>query len=113
MLDILPNLCYTTYTMKLKKILTEKGMTYRELALNTGYTEKHLNYIANGKGDCTTAVAKKIAEVLGVSLDELLSEPQASTTANAGSPPQTPEASGSDDAPVDDEEHTAGNEPTL
>lgn len=58
--------------MQLKKILTEKKMTFRQLSIAIGITEGHLNSVANGKADCTTAVAKKIADALDITLDELV-----------------------------------------
>ena len=62
--------------MRLSQILTEKGWTYRRLATETGYTEAHLNNIANERNDCTTAVVMKCAEVLGVTVDEILADPK-------------------------------------
>lgn len=58
--------------MQLKKILTEKKMTFRKLSIATGITEGHLNSVANGKADCTTAFAKRIADALDITIDELV-----------------------------------------
>lgn len=60
--------------MRLKQILTEKKMTYRELSAATGITEGHLNDVANGNSGCGLVTASKIAAALGVGLDELVGD---------------------------------------
>ena len=59
----------------IKMIRITKGMTMREVAIGADITEGHLGNIENGRNDCTSEVAKRIAKVLDVPLDELLSEP--------------------------------------
>jgi len=82
-LDIFPQVCYIKYTMNnIKAIRESQGMTQRDLSDKTGITEGHIGNIESGRNDCTAEKAKKIAEVLGVTLDELLSEPKSTETAH-------------------------------
>ncbi len=81
----------------------------RAVAVAADITEGHLGNIENDRNDCSTSIAKRIAEVLGVTLDELLSEPNDT----AISPSPTATVSGSDDAPINEGEHTAADKGIL
>ena len=81
-----------------------------KLSRDADITEGHLGNIENGRNDCSTSIAKRIAAALGVTLDELLIETQDSKTDNAGTPSQASEASGKDSGQVEDGEHTAATE---
>ena len=81
-----------------------------KLSREADITEGHLGNIENGRNDCSTSIAKRIAAALGVTLDELLIETQDSKTDNVGTPSPTPKASGSDSGQVEDEGHTAATD---
>ena len=60
--------------MKLKEIANAKGFTFAELSRQTGISVRHISRIANGHQDCTTAYAKRLADALGVTIDDLVGD---------------------------------------
>jgi transcriptional regulator with XRE-family HTH domain len=64
--------------MNLKKIRTEKGITIPKLVEQTGIPKRTIEDIQK-RGDCLVSNAIKLADALGVTLDELCrdaSEPE-------------------------------------
>ena len=95
---------------RIREIRNAKGMTIRELSDATGLTEGTIGNAESGRNSPALDNARKIAEALGVTLDELLIETQDSKTDNVGTPSPTPKASGSDSGQVEDEGHTAATD---
>lgn len=56
--------------MKLKEIRTEKGFTIPQLAEITGISKRTIEDIQK-RGDCLVSNAIKLADAMGVSLEEL------------------------------------------
>lgn len=56
--------------MKLKEIRTEKGVTIPQLVEMTGIPKRTIEDIQR-RGDCLVSNAIKLADALGVTLDEL------------------------------------------
>lgn len=61
---------------KLRKAITEhiaenKDMSIEKLSEQIGITNRHLYYLMSGDKNPTLPVAKKIAEALGKTIDEL------------------------------------------
>ena len=56
----------------LMRILSEKGVTQRELAAAVGVTEMFMSYVVNGYKFPSLAITVRMAEYLGVTLDELV-----------------------------------------
>lgn len=61
--------------LRIKDILTEKGMTQTDLADGLGMHPVNLNRIINGKIDTNTSRLEEIADFLGVSVPALFEEP--------------------------------------
>lgn len=59
--------------MRLKELRTEKGFTMSQLSEKTGLPKRTLEDIQR-RGDCLVSNAIKIADALGVTLDELCKE---------------------------------------
>ncbi|MDO4945055.1 MAG: helix-turn-helix transcriptional regulator [Ruminococcus sp.] len=59
--------------MRLKELRTEKGFTMSQLSEKTGLPKRTLEDIQR-RGDCLVSNAIKIADALGVTLDELCRE---------------------------------------
>ena len=57
---------------KIKKLLAEKNITLVELAKNVGVTEAFISYVINGYKQPSVAVFKRIADYLGVKMDDLI-----------------------------------------
>lgn len=57
---------------RLKGILEQRNMTYKELAFETGLHYNTIAKVANGNRGLTIENAVKIADVLQVSLDYLI-----------------------------------------
>jgi len=55
---------------KLKQILKEKGITQTYVANKIGMSIKNFNYVVNGRVALKLDIAKKIADVLGISLED-------------------------------------------
>jgi len=58
--------------MNLKKIREAKGMTQREVAECLKMKQSDISVIENGKKDVYLKTAVKIADYLGITLDELV-----------------------------------------
>ena len=56
--------------MRIKEIRVEKGMTVQQLADAAGISKRTLEDILR-RGDCLVSNAVKLADALGVTLDEL------------------------------------------
>lgn len=56
----------------LKKILAEKGISTKWLAEQTEVSPTHLSYVMTGRRNISFELAEKIADVLGVTLSELV-----------------------------------------
>lgn len=54
------------------RILGEKGITQKELAFKVGATEMFISYVVNGYKFPSLKLTLKMADVLNVSLDELV-----------------------------------------
>lgn len=50
----------------LKEILEQRDMTQKELAIRTGYTEKHISTIIKGKKNISSQFAKSLEYVFGI-----------------------------------------------
>lgn len=59
--------------MRLKELRTEKGFTMSQLSEKTGLPKRTLEDIQR-RGDCLVSNAIKIADALGITLDELCRE---------------------------------------
>jgi len=57
---------------KIKELCIKKGITQKELAQRSGVGVWTLSNYSNGKVDMTLKVAKKVADVLGVKVDDLM-----------------------------------------
>lgn len=57
---------------EMKKLLEEKELSQAELADEVGVTPTYMSYILRGLRTPAVDVAKRIAERLGVTLDELV-----------------------------------------
>ena len=55
---------------KLKQILKEKGITQTYVANKIGMSIKNFNYVVNGRVALKLDIAKKIADVLGITLED-------------------------------------------
>lgn len=56
----------------LKKILAEKGISAKWLAEEVGVSPTHLSYVVNNKRNLSFELAEKIADVLHISLTDLV-----------------------------------------
>jgi transcriptional regulator with XRE-family HTH domain len=59
---------------KLKELMESKSITQAELAYVACVSQAWMSYIANGRRQPSLDVAKRIADKLGVTVDELLTE---------------------------------------
>ena len=59
---------------KLKELMESKSITQAELAVVAGVSEAGMSYFVRGVKQPSLAVAKRIADKLGVTVDELLTE---------------------------------------
>lgn len=59
---------------KLKELMESKSITQAELADVAGVSEAGMSYFVRGVKQPSLAVAKRIADKLGVTVDELLIE---------------------------------------
>ncbi|CUN12784.1 helix-turn-helix domain-containing protein [Turicibacter sanguinis] len=57
---------------KIKEILKKKEITQKQLAKQTGISYSLINDFAVGRVDITLKRAKKIADALGVKVDDLI-----------------------------------------
>ncbi|MBR0443676.1 MAG: helix-turn-helix transcriptional regulator [Clostridia bacterium] len=57
---------------RMKELMKEQGITNKELAEAVGVTEAMISYIIRGLRDTTVATMVRIANRLGVKVDELL-----------------------------------------
>ena len=64
--------------MNIKEIRAEKGMTVQQLADAAGISKRTLEDIIR-RGDCLVSNAVKLADALGVTLDELCRDTPAET----------------------------------
>jgi len=53
------------------KYVNNKGLTLKEVAFKSGLSEKQMQRLASGKATPLLSTARTIAQVLGVSVDEL------------------------------------------
>lgn len=58
---------------KVKKLMDEKGVLQWELAYSVGISEAAMSYILRGLKQPSLVVADRIAERLGVTIDDLVS----------------------------------------
>lgn len=65
--------------MNIKEIRAEKGMTVQQLADAAGISKRTLEDIIR-RGDCLVSNAVKLADALGVTLDELCRDTPAETS---------------------------------
>lgn len=59
---------------EMRRIRTERGVTHRELALACGVTEGTISRIETDKAEPGAGLMAKIADYLGVTMDELRSD---------------------------------------
>lgn len=57
---------------KIGDFLKFAGMSQRELALRTGFSEKHVSTVISGNKDISLAFAKQVERALGLSANELM-----------------------------------------
>ena len=57
---------------RIKELMKEKGITNKELAEAIGVTEAMVSYIIRGLRDTTVGTMVRIANRLGVKVDELI-----------------------------------------
>ena len=60
------------YDKTIRKLLKERGMTQRELAFHISVSPDHVSKILAGKENPSVTVLARIADVLGVSVEELM-----------------------------------------
>ena len=60
---------------KLKQLMDSRSVTQAELADAVGVSEAAISYILRGLKQPSLAVAQRMAEFLGVTVDELLTDP--------------------------------------
>lgn len=60
---------------KLKHLMESRSVTQAELAEEVGVSEAAISYILRGLKQPSLAVAQRMAEFLGVTVDELLTDP--------------------------------------
>lgn len=60
--------------LRVKELLSEKGMTSKHLAEEIGVSTVTMSYIVNGSQFPKPSLLKKIAEALGVGLRDLFTE---------------------------------------
>ena len=60
----------------LKPIMDKQDITGYELAKRTNVSTSHISDIINGKKQPTLPIAKRIADALGVTIDELIDDQQ-------------------------------------
>ena len=60
------------FNIRLQRALSDAGMSQKELALKAGVTEAAVSHYLKGDRIPRAAVAVKIAEALGVSVEELM-----------------------------------------
>jgi XRE family aerobic/anaerobic benzoate catabolism transcriptional regulator len=56
---------------RVRKVRNERGMTRKTLALASEVSERHLAQLESGEGNISVLLLRRIANVLGVSLEEL------------------------------------------
>ncbi len=61
----------------IRTLREHRGLSLAELAEQTGISERMLRYIENGQSAPTLPKAQLIADALGCSLDDLVTEPAA------------------------------------
>ncbi len=59
---------------KIKKLIDDKGIKQKKLAEAAGVSGAYMSLIIQGKRSPTVGILKKIADFLGVTIDELLDE---------------------------------------
>lgn len=57
---------------RIKELMREQGITNKELAEAAGVTEPMISYVLRGYRDTTVSVMVRIANRLGVTLDEIV-----------------------------------------
>jgi transcriptional regulator with XRE-family HTH domain len=62
--------------MQLKRLRGRQGLTVRALAAKAGMSYTYLSNVENGKVDPSLSTLKRLAQVLGVSIGELVREPR-------------------------------------
>lgn len=62
-----------TSAIKIRTLLYQKGMTQTEMANKSGLTRQTVSFVCNGKS-CSADTAQKIAECLGVQMEEIMEE---------------------------------------
>lgn len=60
---------------KLKELMESRSVTQKELADVAGVSEAGMSYFVRGVKQPSLAVAKRIADRLGVTVDDLIAEP--------------------------------------
>jgi len=70
-LSIIKTLTKPVLENKLSQILKQKNVTYKELAFSTGLDTTHISRIINKKDDIRLTTAFRIAEALGVPIEEI------------------------------------------
>lgn len=50
----------------LKEVLDDRGLSQKELAIRTGFTEKHISTVIKGKKGISCKMAKSLEYVLGI-----------------------------------------------
>ena len=65
--------------MQLRRIRLERGLSVPKLAELTGLSRRTIQEIEK-RGDCVVSNAIKLADALGVSLDELCRDPSGETS---------------------------------
>lgn len=87
---------------QLKTVRLSTGMSLRELARQLGVSPSFVSQIENGKSQPSVATLYSMAQLLGVSFDQLFAvtaPPPAATAARAGSATGTPRAASNGDLP--------------
>jgi DNA-binding Xre family transcriptional regulator len=63
--------CSYEFGLRLRRVMTMKGITQEELAERTGLTQTMISLYINGKNNPSFYAVDKIAKALGCSLDDL------------------------------------------
>ena len=62
------------FGQKVKQLRKERGMTQKELALTVGSSVSSVSNWENGRNGASPAQLKRIADFLGITVDQLLNE---------------------------------------
>ncbi|TNM60339.1 helix-turn-helix domain-containing protein [Aliirhizobium smilacinae] len=69
-----------TIGKNVRRIRKIRGITQEELSFRSGFTRAYLSELENGRSNPTISSIERIAQELGVTIIDLISSPDSSTT---------------------------------